>query len=103
MANRGAKCQTKNMSKNSADDSLSKAANRLTAALEQLEAKAGHLLANVREAQNARDVDEDRSRLAAELDESRSRAAKMEDAARDAGAALDAAIADVRAALEDSQ
>ncbi len=91
------------MSKKTTDDSLVKAAERLGSALEQLEARAEHLLDRVREAQSAKNVDEDRSRLAAELDEARSRAALMEDAARDAGAALDAAIADVRAALRMSE
>ncbi len=82
-----------------AQEELEKASAQLNTALDHLDASTTAMLARMKDARDAGDVDEDRARLAARLDAVQARADALEIAAKEAGAALDVAIAEVRNAL----
>jgi len=82
------------------NDPLRDAVARLDGAMSRVERVAGRMRARVERAEaaadQARNADDDRARLAEELDLARGREAALHTAAQDASDALDRAIAELR-------
>lgn len=81
-------------------DPLQEAVARLDGAMTRVERVAGRMRARVERAETAadqaRNADDDRARLAEALDEARGREAALHQAAQDASDALDRAIEELR-------
>ncbi|WP_304172201.1 DUF4164 family protein [Phenylobacterium aquaticum] len=84
------------MNRESGDNALDQAVNRLDRAVALLEQRMAH---GVRDGGDGL-FDADRARLAAELDQARAREKDLEAAGAEASAALGRAIAEIQAALE---